>query len=90
VLVDHLEDVNLYFAETLAAPDPGERFLVFHEGALHRSTRPHLPPVRGRARERAWARLRKNHPLGPDDGWYAFDPNDPEERDARRRRPPPL
>lgn len=90
VLVDHYrDDVGLYVAETLAAPDPDEEFVVFYAGSLHCSTRVELPPVRGRARERAWARLRAEHPPGPGDGWYAFDPNDPDRRDDPARRPPP-
>jgi hypothetical protein len=90
VLVDHYrDDVGLYVAETLAGPDPDEEFVVFHAGSLHCSTRAELPPVRGRARERAWARLREEHPLRPGDGWYAFDPNDPDRRDDPARRLPP-
>ena len=89
VLVDEYgDDLGLHIGETLAMPDPDERFVVFYEGSLHRSTRAELPPVRGRARERAWARLRAEHPLGPDDGWYAFDPNDRDRRDDARRLPP--
>ena len=65
VLVDqHRGDLGLYLAEAIADPDPDERFMVFHDGSLHRSTRAELPPVRGRARERAWARLRAERPLG--------------------------
>lgn len=91
VLVDkYKDDLGLYLAETLAMPDPDERFVVFYKGSLHRSTRAQLPPVRGRARERAWAQLRAEHPLRPGDGWYALDPNNRDRRDdAHRRLPPP-
>lgn len=90
VLVDqHRDDLGLYLAETLADPDPDERFVVFYDGSLHRSTREQLPPVRGRARERAWARWRSEHPLRPGDGWYAYDPNDRDRRDDPDRRLPP-
>ena len=89
VLADQYEDdLELYVAETLAIPDPEEQFVVFYKGDLHRSTRTQLPPVRGTARERAWARLRAEHPLGPGDGWYAVDPNDPDRRDDPNRRLP--
>lgn len=78
VLVDqHTHDLGLYLAETLADPDPDERFVVFYTGSLHRSTRAELPPVRGRARERAWDRLRADHPPGTTYGWFAFNPNNP-------------
>lgn len=90
VLVDeYADDLRLYLAETLADPDPDERFVVFYDGSLHRSTREQLPPVRGRARERAWARLLAEHPLGPGDGWYAYDPADRDRRDDPDRRLPP-
>jgi hypothetical protein len=90
VLVDeYKDDLRLYLAETLADPDPDERFVVFHDGSLHRSTREQLPPVRGRARERAWALWRSEHPLGPGDGWYAYDPNDRDRQDEPARRLPP-
>ena len=90
VLVDEdKDDLRLYLAETLADPDPDERFVVFYDGSLHRSTREQLPPVRGRARERAWARLRAEHPLGPGDGWYAYEPNNRERRKDPDRRLPP-
>ena len=90
VLVDeYQDDLRLYLAEMLAGPDPDERFVVFYEGSLHLSTRAELPPVRGRARERAWARLRAEHPPGTTYGWYAFNPNNPDRRDASDRRPPP-
>lgn len=90
VLVDqYKDDLGLYLAETLADPDPDERFVVFYRGSLHRSTRAQLPPVRGRARERAWARLRAEHPLGPSDGWYAFEPTNQDRRDDPDRRLPP-
>lgn len=76
VLVDQDEyGLGLALAETLSMPDPDERFVVFYEGGLRRSTRTQLPPVRGRARERALAQLQATHPLGPGDGWYAFDPS---------------
>lgn len=90
-LVDeYQDDLRLFVAETLGDPDPDERFVVFHDGSLHRSTREQLPPVRGRARELAWARWRSDHPLKPGDGWYAYDPNDRDQRDdpVRRLRPP--
>lgn len=90
VLVDeYKDDLRLYLAETLADPDPDERFVVFYDGSLRRSTREQRPPVRGRARERAWARLRAQHPLGPDDGWYAYDPTNRDRRDDPDRRLPP-
>ena len=90
VLVDeYQDDLRLYLAEALADPDPDERFVVFWDGSLHRSTREQLPPVRGRARERAWAQWRSEHPLGPGDGWYAYDPNDRDRRDDPDRRFPP-
>jgi len=90
VLVDeYKDDLRLYLAETLADPDPDERFVVFYDGSLHRSTREQLPPVRGRARERAWTLWRSEHPLGPGDGWYAYDPNDRGRRDDPARRLPP-
>lgn len=90
VLVDeYKDDLRLYLAETLADPDPDERFVVFYDRSLHRSTREQRPPVRGRARERAWARLRAEHPLGPGDGWYAYDPNNRDRRDDPDRRLPP-
>ncbi len=90
VLVDEYEDdLRLYLAETLGDPDPDERFVVFYNGSLHRSTREQLPPVSGRAREHAWARWRSEHPPGPGDGWYAYDPNDRDRRDDPGRRLPP-
>ena len=90
VLVDEYKgDLRLYLAETLADPDPDERFVVFYDGSLHRSTREQRPPLRGRARERAWARLRAEHPLEPGDGWYAYDPNNRDRRDDPERRLPP-
>lgn len=90
VLVDeYKDDLRLYLAETLADPDPDERFVVFYDGSLHRSTREQRPPVRGRARERAWARLRAQHPLEPGDGWYAYDPNDHDRHNDPSRRLPP-
>lgn len=89
VLVDeYQDDLRLYLAETLADPDPDERFVVFYDGSMQRSTREQLPPVRGRARERAWARWRAEHPLGPGDGWYAYNPNDRERLDDPDRLPP--
>ena len=89
VLVDeYAGDLRLYLAETLTDPDPDERFVVFYDGSLHRSTREQLPPVRGRARERARARWRAEHPLGPGDGWFAYDPNTSDRRDSPARRPP--
>lgn len=90
VLVDEYKhDLRLYLAETLADPDPDERFMVFYDRSLHRSTREQLPPVRGRARERAWARLRAEDPLGPGDGWYAYEPNNRDRHEDPDRRPPP-
>ena len=90
VLVDeYQDDLRLFVAETLADPDPDERFVVFHDGSLHRSTREQLAPVRGRARELAWRRWRSEHPLGPGDGWYAYDPLDRDRRDDPDRRLPP-
>ena len=90
VLVDeYKDDLRLFLAETLADPDPDERFVVFYDGSLHRSIREQLPPVRGRARERAWAQWRSEHPLGPGDGWHAYDPNDRDRRDDPDRRLPP-
>ncbi|GAA2003268.1 hypothetical protein [Nocardioides kribbensis] len=88
VLIDQ-DDLGLYLAETLADPDPDERFVVFHNGSLHRSTRAQLPPVQGRGRERAWARLRAQHPLGSGDGWYADDPHGRDRRNDSQRRLPP-
>lgn len=89
VLVDEYNhDLRLYLAETLADPDPDERFVVFYDRSLHRSTREQLPPVRGRARERAWARLRAEHPLGPGDGWYAYEPNNRDRQEDPDLRPP--
>jgi len=77
VLVDQYDDdLRLYLAETVMDLDPDERFIVFYDGSLHRSIREQLPPVRGRARERAWDRWRSEHPPRPGDGWYAFNPND--------------
>lgn len=73
----------MHLSETIAYPDPDERFVVLYEGSLHRSTRAELPPVRGRARERALAERRKKHPLRPGDGWYALTP------DGSDRRLPP-
>ena len=75
VLVDHYhDDLGLHLSEAIADPDPDERFMVFHAGSLRRSTRAGLPPVRGRARERALARMRAERPLGPDDGWFSYAP----------------
>lgn len=86
VLVEEGDDeLELHLGETLAHPDPDERFVVFHDGALHRSTREKLPPVRGRARERALARRRAERPMGPGDGWFAYRPG---SDDPRRPRPP--
>jgi hypothetical protein len=90
VLVDeYQDDLPLYLAETLGDPDPDERFVVFYDGSLHRSTREQRPPVRGRARERAWASWRSERPRRPGDGWYAYDPNDRDRRDDPGRRLPP-
>lgn len=83
---EYQDDLRLFLAETLADPDPDERFVVFYGGTLHRSIREQLPPVRGRARERAWAQWRSEHPPGPDDGWYAYDPNNRDRRDDPERR----
>lgn len=91
VLVDEYhDDLRQYLAEMLAGPDPDERFVVFYEGSLHLSTRAKLPPVRGRARERAWARRRAHDPMGTTYGWYAFNPNNRDRRDDpdRRLQPP--
>ena len=89
VLVDeHQGDLQLFLAETLADPDLDERFVVFYDGALHRSIREQLPPVRGRARERAWAQWRSEHPPGPGDGWFACDPNTRERPDDPDRSSP--
>jgi hypothetical protein len=89
VLVDEKQDdLRLYLAGTLADPDPDERFVVFYDGSLHRSTREKLPAVRGRARERAWARWRADHPVGPGDGWYAYNPNRGRLDDSDRLLPP--
>lgn len=91
VLVDqHQDDLQLYLAETIADPDPDERFVVFHDGALHRSTREQLPPVRGRARERARAQWRSEHPAKPGDGWYSYEPIDRDRRDDPGRGLRPL
>lgn len=90
LLVDeYAGDVRLYLAEALADPDPDERFVVFYDGSLHRSTKEQLPPARGRARERAWARWRAEHPPGPGAGWFAYAPNTGDRRDDPDRRPPP-
>ena len=90
VLVDeYQDDLSLYLAETLAMPDPDERFVVFFEGSLRLSTRAELPPVRGRAQERAWAQLRAEHPLRPGDGWYAFHPNHGDRGDDPYPQLPP-
>lgn len=70
------DDLSLYIAETLALPDPDEQFVVLYEGDLRLSTRMELPPVRGRAWERALSRLRAEHPPGPGYGWSAADTND--------------
>ena len=87
VLVDQYRaDLWLHLAETLADPDPDERFVVFYDGSLHRSTREQLPPVRGRAHERARARWRSEHPQRPGDGWFAFDPNNRDRRADPDRR----
>lgn len=64
ILVSEGEDLALLVDEAVGDPDPDERFVVFHDGQLHRSTRVELPPVRGRARERALARLRAAGPSG--------------------------
>lgn len=73
VLVAEGDDLDLFLEEAVGDPDPDEAFVVFHEGDLHRSTRVELPPVRGRARERAIARLRAGDPDGTTGGWFALD-----------------
>lgn len=89
VLIDRYdEDLDLYVAETLGVADAEERYVVFYDGHLHRSTRPELPPVRGRAGKRALARMWAENPPGPDDGWYAYDPADPERLGDPSRRFP--
>jgi hypothetical protein len=66
-------DVGLYLAELLGPRQEDEEFLVFYNGALARSTREKLPPVRGRAFERMMAEARADDP-DPQFGWYAHPP----------------
>lgn len=76
VLVDHVHgDVNLYLLELLGPRDNDERFVVFYQGDLVRSSREELPPVRGRAVEREIAEMRKLHPSAEFD-WLANPPDD--------------
>jgi hypothetical protein len=58
-------DAGLYIAEVLGPRDEDERFVIFFDGDLVRSTREELPPVRGRAFERRIAEARATHPGGP-------------------------
>lgn len=77
VLVDHAwGDVDLYVAELLGPCQEDERYVVFYDGDLHRSTREKLPPVRGRALERRLADACADHPDG-DVGWFAYGPTRP-------------
>ena len=77
-----MEDLCLYLAEVIADPDPDERFLVFYDGDLRRSTREKRPPVRGRAQERRWAELRTSDPHDRNYGWIGYEAAD------RAHRPP--
>ncbi len=63
-----------HFSELLASGHRDERFLVFWEGDLVRSTREELPPVSGSLR--ALFAMQASGPpnLGPEDGWYAYPP----------------
>jgi hypothetical protein len=63
-------EVGLYFAELLGTRQEDEEFLVFNNGALARSTREKLPPVRGTAFERMMAEARADDP-DAQFGWYA-------------------
>ena len=66
-------EVGLYFAELLGPRQEDEQFVVFYNGALARSTREKLPPVRGRAFERLMAQARADDPDALF-GWYAHPP----------------
>jgi hypothetical protein len=57
-------DVGLYVAELIGPRDEDERFVVCYQGELVCSTREELPPVRGRAHERARAEALVEHPDG--------------------------
>lgn len=75
VLVDHAShDVNLYMSELIGPRDDDERFLVFYEGDLVRSSREELPPVRGRAFELEIAELRARYPDAEFE-WRAYPPD---------------
>jgi hypothetical protein len=79
VLAEHAwGDVEMFFGELLGPRQDDERFLVHYNGDLVRSIREELPPVRGRALDREFGRLRAEH---PDDrfGWYAYPPARPEQ-----------
>jgi hypothetical protein len=63
-------DADLYVAELLGPRDEDEKFVVFYNGDLVRSTREELPPVRGSAFERRIAEARAKHP-GQQGHWSA-------------------
>ena len=72
-------EVGLYFAELFGSRQEDEEFVVFYNGALARSTREKLPPVRGRAFERMMAEARADDP-DAQFGWYAHPPEQPGAR----------
>jgi hypothetical protein len=59
--------VEMYVAELLGPRDPDEHFVVFYRGALVRSIREELPPVRGTGRARRLGAVRPG-------GWLAVAP----------------
>jgi len=66
-------EVGLYFAELLGPRQEDEEFVVFYNGALARSTREKMPPVRGRAFQRMMAKARDHDP-DAQFGWFAHPP----------------
>lgn len=69
------DDADSYIAELLGPRDADEKFVVFFDGDLVRSTREELPPVRGRAFERKLAQRLAQHP-GAQGHWSAHRPAD--------------
>jgi hypothetical protein len=69
-------DIAMYLDELLAPRQDDERFVVFFDGDLARSTREKLPPVRGQAIARRLADHRAAHPSA-EVGWFAHTPPTP-------------
>jgi len=75
VLVGEGDDPGWYVDELLGPRADDETFLVFYDGALCRSTRAKLPPVRSTLEQRRIAELRAD----PDRqvAWFAYPPDRP-------------